>query len=87
MHLLHVLVTAARSKHLVTAYFAVRDSKIIPSIKDDVVKDALTQLDCYDLVDTVMVYERFFDTYTDSNGINGDDSWNDIPPLSYEMKV
>ena len=52
-------ISAAKSKFLITADIGLRGTKQIPLKK--IVNDAITKLDCEELVESVMVYERFFD--------------------------
>eukprot|EP00957_Ditylum_brightwellii_P194019 14776710-Ditylum_brightwellii.AAC.1 len=52
-------VAASSSKFLVTADVGVRGTKQI-HLKD-IVDDSLTKLGCSDIVDKVLVYERFYD--------------------------
>jgi len=56
-------ISAAKSKFVVTADIGLRGTKQIPLKK--IVNDALTKLDCEDIVESVMVYERFFDGEAD----------------------
>ena len=65
-------VSAAKSKFVVTADIGLRGTKRIPLKK--IVDDAMTKMDCDDIVQSVMVYERFYD-----------DDQTDAP-LEYEMK-
>ncbi len=52
-------ISAAKSEYLITADIGLRGTKQIPLKK--IVNDAITKLDCKDLVKSVMVYERFYD--------------------------
>ena len=56
-------IHAAGSHYVVTADLSMRGGKKI-ALKD-IVDDALTKLDCNELVDKVMVYERFYDPDAD----------------------
>lgn len=67
-------ISAAKSKHLITADIGRRGGKTI-RLKD-IVDDALTKLDCESIVEHVMVWERFY---------NKEGSSPDAPP-SFEMK-
>jgi acetyl-CoA synthetase len=51
-------ISAAKSKYLVTSDIGMRAKKQIPL--KSIVDDALTKLDCEDLVKTVMVFERSY---------------------------
>jgi acetyl-CoA synthetase len=51
-------ISAAKSKHVVTADIGRRGGKTI-GLKD-IVNDALTKLDCNSVVEHVMVWERFY---------------------------
>ena len=51
-------ISAAKSKHLITADIGRRGGKTI-GLKD-IVNDALTKLDCDSIVKHVMVWERFY---------------------------
>jgi acetyl-CoA synthetase len=53
-------IHAARSHFVVTADLSVRGGRKIPL--NDIVNDALTKLDCSELVEKVLVYERFHDS-------------------------
>lgn len=68
-------VHAAQSKHVVTADIGKRGGRDIPL--KDIVDDALTKLDCDQIVQNVMVYERFYN-YNKKAGEEG--------PPTYEMK-
>lgn len=57
-------VSAAKSKYVVTADIGLRGTKKI-GLKD-IVDDALTKMDCNDLVESVMVFERFHDKNSES---------------------
>jgi len=57
-------VSAAKSKHVVTADIGLRGTKKI-ELKA-IVDDALTKLDCNKLVESVMVFERFHDKNSES---------------------
>ena len=52
-------VSAAKSKFVVTADIGLRGTKRIPL--KDIVDDSMTKLDCDEVVQKVMVYERFHD--------------------------
>lgn len=52
-------VSAAQSKFVVTADIGLRGTKRIPL--KDIVDDSMTKLDCDEVVQKVMVYERFHD--------------------------
>ena len=52
-------VSAAKSKFVVTADIGLRGTKRIPL--KDIVDDSMTKLDCDEIVQKVMVYERFHD--------------------------
>ena len=52
-------VSAAQSKHVITADVGRRGGKTIPL--KDIVNDALTKMDCDDVVEKVLVWERFYD--------------------------
>jgi len=58
-------VSAARSKFVVTADVGLRGTKKI-ALKD-IVDNAMGKLDCGDVVEKVMVYERFYDDDTDTD--------------------
>jgi acetyl-CoA synthetase len=51
-------VSAAKSEYVITADIGLRGTKQIPLKK--IVNDAITKLDCEELVKSVMVYERFY---------------------------
>lgn len=63
-------VSAAKSKHIVTADIGLRGTKQIPLKK--IVDDAMGKMDVADIVESVMVYERFY---------NGDEE-----DVSYDMQ-
>jgi acetyl-CoA synthetase len=63
-------VSAAKSKFIVTADIGLRGTKRIPL--KTIVDDALTKFDCEDVVERVLVYERFYD--------------ESETPTEYEMK-
>ena len=52
-------ISASKSKYVVTADIGLRGTKKIPL--KTIVNDALTKMDCEKLVESVMVYERFYD--------------------------
>lgn len=56
-------VSAAKSKFVVTADIGLRGTKRIPL--KTIVDDALTKLDCEEVVESVFVYERFYDDELD----------------------
>lgn len=56
-------ISASKSKFVVTADIGLRGTKRIPL--KDIVNDSLTKMDCEELVDSVMVYERFYDKDAD----------------------
>ncbi len=64
-------ISAAKSEYVVTADIGLRGTKRIPLKK--IVDDALTKLDCGEIVKKVMVYERFYDADAES-------------PKEYEMQ-
>ena len=64
-------VSAAKSEFIVTADIGLRGTKRIPLKK--IVDDAMTKIDCEEIVKKVMVYERFYDDDADS-------------PKEYEMQ-
>lgn len=57
-------VHAARSKFVVTADRGLRGGKRIPL--KDIVNESLTKLDCNELVEKVLVWERFYDPESES---------------------
>lgn len=57
-------VSAARSKHIITADLGRRGGKTIPL--KDIVNDTLTKMDCNDVVEMVLVWERFYDPEADA---------------------
>lgn len=63
-------ISAAKSKFVVTADIGLRGTKRIPLKK--IVDDAMKKLDCGDIVESVMVYERFYE--------------NTDLPVEYEMQ-
>ncbi len=63
-------VSAAKSKFIVTADIGLRGTKRIPL--KTIVDDALTKFDCEEVVERVLVYERFYD--------------ESETPTEYEMK-
>lgn len=67
-------ISAAQSKFIVTADIGLRGTKVI-ELKT-IVDDALRKMDCEDIVQSVLVYERFFET-------NGEELEK---PDRYEMK-
>lgn len=71
-------ISAAKSKFVVTADIGLRGTKRIPLKK--IVDDAMGKLDCDDVVESVMVYERFYEENTTEDG---DD---ESKPVEYEMK-
>lgn len=56
-------ISAAKSRFVVTADVSLRGTKKIPLKK--IVNEAVTKLDCDELVDKVLVYERFHDPDSD----------------------
>jgi len=57
-------ISASKSKFVVTADIGLRGTKRIPL--KDIVNDSLTKMDCAELVESVMVYERFYDKDADN---------------------
>ena len=68
-------VSAAQSKHIVTADIGLRGTKRIPL--KDIVDDAMGKMDLVDVVESVMVYERFYD--------NGEDAPYDMKDKDVRM--
>eukprot|EP00429_Kryptoperidinium_foliaceum_P011411 CAMPEP_0176004490 /NCGR_PEP_ID=MMETSP0120_2-20121206/1720_1 /TAXON_ID=160619 /ORGANISM="Kryptoperidinium foliaceum, Strain CCMP 1326" /LENGTH=661 /DNA_ID=CAMNT_0017337173 /DNA_START=118 /DNA_END=2103 /DNA_ORIENTATION=- len=67
-------ISAAQSKHVVTADIGKRGGRTI-ALKD-IVNDALTKLDCEQVVEKVLVYERFYNV----------GPADEVTPPTYEMK-
>lgn len=56
-------ISAAKSEYVITADIGLRGTKQIPLKK--IVDDAMTKIDCSDIVKSVMVYERFHEEDSD----------------------
>jgi len=56
-------ISAAKSRFVVTADIGLRGTKKIPL--KDIVNDAIGKMDCGEMVEKVMVYERFYDDQAD----------------------
>ena len=59
-------ISAAGSRFVVTADIGLRGTKRIPL--KDIADDALTKMDCDEVVDKVLVYERFYDAEAEKEG-------------------
>ena len=59
-------ISAAGSKFVVTADIGLRGTKKIPL--KNIVDDAMTKMDCDDVVEKVLVYERFYDADAEEDG-------------------
>lgn len=78
-------VSAAGSRFVVTADVGLRGTKRIPL--KGIVDESLTHLDCEDVVEKVLVYERFYGLEGDDDGGDGEEAADssEVPPPSYEM--